>query len=349
MKKNLDHQTYEALIRRAQTCQPHGNFMLPGQVVDVEWARYLCEVVDFMEHVVRVTQVPFDVVALQGQPTMKSTNVGQSMLNLLQAERQFMDSHIRHYELDPRFELFVHQSDRRLLWSCTRMSMNLHGELGLLQFVDALNGGFHSMKQAMSSARFKNRIKAVSMKARQGYEELSDFFQQLVNRYPYAWEILMDFGYVAGHTLNNQCTAETDLLVTAHRKALEELLHQSLGEKLAGYAWRRDYGVGRGHQINLVLLVKEIPMHEQSAIMNQLGSGWSSSITQGGGVASARYAAPQQPSFDVWQTASRGSEPRLREALRLEAVAMELTQQLQHLKSSGPETLGGRHSRSLGC
>lgn len=348
MKKKLDHQTYEALIRRAKTCQPHGNFTLPAQVADVEWARYLCEVVDFMGSVARTTSDPFDVVVKQGKPTIKSSKVGQTMLSLLRAARASMESYIHLYELDPRLNLFVQESDRRNLWSDVRVSMNHPGDLGLLRDVDLLNGGFRSMKKIMSSARFKDELNVVLVKARKGYEELCDFFLQLVHRYPYACEILMDFGYAAGHALNMQCSAETDLLVNFHRKALEEFLQHHLGEKLIGYVWRRDYGIGKGHQINLVLLATQVSLHEHSVIVNELWRAWCGSITQGGGVSSVRYAVPQLSGIDMWQTGGCRSDSPLRETLRLEAVAMELTQPLQGLKSNGSGSLSGRHSRWSG-
>ncbi len=121
----------------------------------------------------------------------------------------------------------------------------------------------------------------------------------------------------------------------------EEFL-QHLGEELIGYVWRRDYGIGKGHQINLVLLATQVSLHEHSVIVNELWRAWCGSITQGGGVSSVRYAVPQLSGI-VPDGGLPGDSP-LRETLRLEAVAMELTQPLQGLKSNGSGSLSGERS-----
>ena len=279
----IDSQIQQALIERSVAyCLTSGQ-VIARRTQERTLVEQLWHAKQLASRLCRSKAPQFSVTRKPDGTHLLPTELGEQILQLLSSCVGTIWQQYPCHALEPRIELLLECAAKRNLLFLNPACFHL-GQAHLLPLVDSLNGFVQEFRKRGTTAGFKAKVLKFQAQIDKRYKAMQTYFGQLCALYPDGHVIRMDFSYLSHGFLGCEFTEEMHKTVTRHGQALLDHLNQSLGNAVAGYAWKRDFATDRGFQYHLVAILNGPQIQELHGIEQSLGEYWCHSITGGEGL-----------------------------------------------------------------
>ncbi|MDQ1107268.1 hypothetical protein QE424_000427 [Stenotrophomonas rhizophila] len=229
-------------------------------------------IVDMMGKLMAGKKPPFRVYWKHGRQWVQKTPLGDSILLCLKSGLQEIDEHFPKHRHSPLFTLF-----KRFLGPFGSM-----GDRAWPEDVPLLNAAVAKIRAFAKGEALGRRLNNLKRAERENARSSKRLLQALRARYSKLLVVRLDLEYFSNFCPGSGFKGQAMTLkqVQAHRdRFLDYLRKGPYAEHLAGYMWKLEYGLEKGHHYHMAIFFNGQHVARDIILADLLGRYWQEKVT----------------------------------------------------------------------
>lgn len=234
-------------------------------------------IVEMMGRLMASRNPPFGILTKCGRQWVERTELGNSILLCLKADLQEIEDHFPAHRHSPLFTLF-----KRFLGP-----FKFLGGKAWPQDVPLLNAAVAKIRAFAKGEALGRRLDNLKRAERENAKSCKGLLKTLRTRYSKLLVVRLDLEYFSNFCPGNGFRGQTMSLkeVQAHRdRFLDYLRKGPYSKHLAGYIWKMEYGLEKGHHFHMAIFFDGQQVSRDITLGDLLGRYWQEKVTASKGM-----------------------------------------------------------------
>jgi hypothetical protein len=237
------------------------------------------QIVDMMGKLMRSKAPLFEVDSRHQLSFVRRTTLGEAFLLSLKSDLGAISKHFPAHRHSPYYTLFKRFSAPvRFLFSGNKL---------FVEDVPRVNAAIEKMRAFAKGPALGGAMRNLRRCEHENGKASRELLLRLREGYSKLLAIRLDFGYYSNLSDKGRIFAQSVSLKEAqqHRDRLLSYLRRGpLSEHLAGYIWRLEYGLEKGHHYHVAIFYNGQALAKDISIADMIGHYWRQTVTKGRGM-----------------------------------------------------------------